>query len=152
MPQETFYGIPTFVRTCFATSLWLIERQENKMNKQILLIDSNYKTAMILQIVLNDFNVIYSQSKEMALTTLEEGAANIDLIIFDYDMPGIDGLKFVRSLRKEYPEKLLILVSSNIELIKNPALKMGVHGFIQGPIINEIGIKEEICRVLCVSK
>ncbi|RLB82315.1 MAG: response regulator [Deltaproteobacteria bacterium] len=76
----------------------------------------------------------------LALETAEDGLEAIkrqryDIIICDYRLPGMDGLKFLKLVTKSRPDTMKVLMTAyaNIEVAAE-AIKIGVHDFIQKPI------------------
>lgn len=61
-----------------------------------------------------------------------------DLVILDIMMPGTDGLTFLKSIRKQYPDVTVIMVSGHAT-VQNAviATKEGAYDFIEKPISKE---------------
>ena len=56
----------------------------------------------------------------------------VDCVVSDYDMPDKDGLEFLRSLRKEYPDLPFILYTGKgSEEIASDAISAGVDDYLQ---------------------
>ncbi len=65
---------------------------------------------------------------ERALQDLE--SANVDVVIINTDLPGMDGIEATRSLKKEHPElKIIVLNSYSDEYIED-ALEAGATGYL----------------------
>ena len=59
-------------------------------------------------------------------------AENLDCIVSDYDMPGTDGLEFLRELRTRYPDLPFILFTGKgSEEIAGEAISAGVTDYLQ---------------------
>ena len=67
---------------------------------------------------------------EAALDTLE--GAEVDCIVSDYDMPGRDGIEFLRAVREDYPELPFVLFTGKgSEEIASEAISAGVTDYLQ---------------------
>jgi response regulator RpfG family c-di-GMP phosphodiesterase len=117
------------------------------MNKQILLIDENYKTAMVMQIILSEYNVLYAQTKDIGMTTLQE-TTKVDLVIFDFDIPGMNSSKFIDSLRANYSNIKVLTISNDLNYAKKTLADKQVDGFLQGPIVDQKNIRKEVINIL----
>jgi len=81
--------------------------------KRILVIDDNATNRDIMenQLRLWDFVPLMADSGAQALDILSSGK-QVDLIISDMNMPGMDGVQLAKKIRKNYPAIPLILLSS----------------------------------------
>ena len=72
------------------------------------------------------------ESAEEALRILNK--VSFDFIISDLELPGINGLEFLKQVRASYPDSIALLVSANgsDETVKS-AYEVGVHDFLQKP-------------------
>lgn len=80
-----------------------------------------------------DIHIISAASGEQGLEILED--ACVDLVISDQNMPGMDGIDFVKQVRTSYPDVLTIILTAYAD-IKNALLAInqaGVHRFIIKP-------------------
>ncbi len=104
-------------------------------------------------------------SGQMALTLLseQEPITQFDLILVDWKMPGLDGLETVRQIRamSELPKTTILLLvdSSNREIVEKQALESGVDGFINKPVCSIsqleaiiVGRKELLVDHVCQQK
>ena len=64
-------------------------------------------TAIHLERERDDFEVVTATSATEGLERLAE--SDIDCIVSDYDMPGMDGLEFLEAVREECPDLPFIL-------------------------------------------
>lgn len=81
--------------------------------KKILVIDDNETNLIILRNQLQQWhlNVVLVQSGYEALDALEK-SNDFDLVITDMKMPGMDGVKLTKQIRKTLPAIPVILLSS----------------------------------------
>jgi len=79
------------------------------------------------------YNVLTSSSGEDALKILEDN--QVDLVLLDIWLPGIDGLETLGKLKALHPELPVIMISGhgNIELAVK-ATKIGAYDFLEKPL------------------
>lgn len=90
--------------------------------QDVLIVDDNDTSAWHIQQVLNYFNIKSTISPNAAdatqlIKSRKSDGKNFDLVITDYQMPGTDGLKFTREIRKKIytPEMPVVLMLSALE-------------------------------------
>lgn len=95
-----------------------LEPTTPRMTANLLLIDDNAVQAATRQTILKraGYFVIAALNPARALEQFQKGEfpAEIDLVITDHLMPGMNGADFVRTLRKTHP-RLPVLVISGLE-------------------------------------
>jgi CheY-like chemotaxis protein len=100
------------------------------MTATILLIDDNAVQAATRQAILRraGHSAIAVLNPQRALDQLQHGefATEINLLITDHIMPGMNGSEFVRRLRQTHP-KLPVLVISGLEEAENEYAGLNVH-------------------------
>jgi PAS domain S-box-containing protein len=85
---------------------------------------------MYLKRLGDDITVISEADAEAGLERLE--ADTVDCIVSDYNMPGLDGLDFLRAVREEYPNLPFILFTARgSEQIAAKAIDRGVTFYLQ---------------------
>jgi CheY-like chemotaxis protein len=101
------------------TIQWKTEIDEGHMPATLLLIDDNAVQAATRQAILKraGYFVIAVLSPERALEQFRanEYPADIDLIITDHLMPGMNGAEFVTKLREFDPEVPVLVISGMAE-------------------------------------
>jgi DNA-binding NtrC family response regulator len=72
------------------------------------------------------------ESAEEALRILDK--VSFDVIISDLELPGINGLEFLKQVRVYHPNSIALLISGNgsDETVKR-AYEIGIHDFLQKP-------------------
>lgn len=99
------------------------------------------------------FNVREFSSATSALQYLRETDSNIDIIITDLKMPGMDGLEFLAKIKKINPEILVLLMTAHGSIqTAVEAMKLGAYDYLAKPfsidelllIINRIKEFKEI--------
>ncbi|MDR6193330.1 response regulator [Siphonobacter sp. SORGH_AS_0500] len=78
----------------------------------------------------------FLSSAEEALTYIEKAEIHPDLIILDYDLPGINGLEFLDRLRHlkkwKHVPVIVLTIYDDAEII-NQAYQRGVNAFVVKP-------------------
>ncbi|MCK4837939.1 MAG: sigma-54-dependent Fis family transcriptional regulator [Desulfobulbaceae bacterium] len=104
------------------------------MTKKIMVIDDEKSILDSLEGLLSDegFKPICVASAEEGLKRIDEG--DIDLVLLDIWMPGMDGLEALAEIKKRDPVLPVIMISGhgNIETAVK-ATKMGAFDFIEKP-------------------
>ena len=106
------------------------------MKQQIILIVDDDKMILksILRILRNeDYQILTAQSGQEGLTILKDYEVN--LVISDQQMPGMNGLEFLKRTKKEYPQVLAIMLTGHaeVEIAMNAINEAGVYKFILKP-------------------
>lgn len=80
--------------------------------KHVLLVDDSKTALMLLQSVLTrlDFTHTSMMSAPQALDYLQKHSDNIDLVISDIEMPGMDGFSFTRAIKENSRLKQLKVI------------------------------------------
>ena len=89
----------------------------------------------------------------LALETAEEGIEELkkqhyDIIIFDYRLPGMDGLEFLRRIQALHPDTIKILITAygSRELVSE-GKRIGIQDFIEKPFTTKT-IEGSLSRLL----
>ena len=79
-----------------------------------------------------DANVmVYEAADCDAANAHLQGAGALDLMLLDLGLPGLDGLSYLATLRRRYPEMLVVILSAFDEASTvAKALKSGAAGFV----------------------
>lgn len=105
----------------------------------MLLVDDEPENLRSYREILEDlgYRVIAEPEAGSALSAIREGA-RVDLVITDYRMPGINGLEFITSLRRELPEVPVIMLTAfgSIETYVQ-SFSLGVFEYINKPVTKE---------------
>ncbi|WP_424001595.1 PAS domain S-box protein [Haloarcula salina] len=76
------------------------------------------------------FSVATATNAREGLSRLAEGG--VDCVVSDYDMPEMDGIEFLRTVRDEYPELPFILFTGRgSEAVASEAISAGVTDYLQ---------------------
>ena len=101
---------------------------------RILLVDDDelIRDSLSLAFKNRGCHLLAHESAEEALQTLR--TEHFDIIISDFKLPGIDGLKFFKSAAATSPDSINILITAYREKgIVAEAFRSGVHDFIEKP-------------------
>lgn len=121
-----------------------------KIDKTILVVDDETDLCVALQSLMQGLakGVLAASSAIEAMTILE--TQQIDLIISDINMPGIDGIEFLKNVLEVMQEKSpkLILMSGRVELDQGQSdfIKEHCSGFMTKPFSEET-IYELLLRI-----
>jgi two-component system, cell cycle sensor histidine kinase and response regulator CckA len=95
--------------------------------KTILLADDNREVRNLLDLVLRSqgYRVLAAENAEQALRIAEGYAGNIDLLLSDVMMPGLDGIELANRLQAARPCTAVLLVSAYAGGIVAPGRSWG---------------------------
>ena len=89
----------------------------------------------------------------LTFETAEEGMEAVkkqayDIVISDYKLPGMDGLEFLRRVKKKQPQTFEILITAyaNCEIAKE-AKEIGVKDIIPKPFTSE-DVETSLARII----
>jgi CheY-like chemotaxis protein len=105
-------------------------------NKPVILIvdDDSVSLSLLCKLVEKlEYQVLQAQDGLQAVELLKQSA--VDLVIADYDMPGMNGVELLKVVKEEFPRLPYILVTaySNLQVIKE-AWSFGAFDFFQKPV------------------
>lgn len=106
------------------------------MKKTLLIVDDEPAIRLILKQYLSaEFNIILKADGREALQWLEEGH-HADAVVADYHMPQLDGLAFVRELRRQsrFQQLLVFILSANeLSSTRIECLRLGADDYLVKP-------------------
>ena len=98
---------------------------DGRMKPTILVVDDDEDVRKLLQEALaNDYDIVLAGEGFEGLSEVMVGEKNIDLIITDLHMPGLDGIEFVKGLPEGIP---FIIISGFLNLLKFREAMKGLH-------------------------
>jgi len=132
----------------FIFEIPLEEREEKRTythftGKKVLLVDDSPTWHEVLSHTLSQFDmeVFHATSGEDALKKMQKCEQYIDLILIDWNMPGMDGVETTKKLNifcdtcgKQRPESVIMISSFRQERIVKEAEEAGIDIFLQKPI------------------
>jgi len=106
------------------------------MPKKILIVEDSQPQAKRYKMVLGsykDCNLVFAQNGLEALNQLAI-EKDIDLIISDINMPKVDGLSFLQSMRMEgYTTPVIVISTKDKDDYIRRAIELGAKGYIEKP-------------------
>lgn len=112
---------------------------ETKTQNKILVVDDDPDLRDLITKILisSNYNVEVSEDGLDALIKIAKN--NYDLVISDYDMPNLDGLKLIETInKKNLKTKVIMLTASTKEDAEEKALLYGAIDFIKKPFKKDI--------------
>ncbi len=104
--------------------------------KTILVVDDNPETLLCYEEMLGvwGYSVISCQSSQSALIHVHDGN-QVDLVIADYHMSGMNGLQLAAELKQVAPQVPVIMCSAHLRAdVYTKAISLGVIEYLQKPI------------------
>ncbi len=103
--------------------------------KRVLVVDDNLEIVAFLADALSDhYSCLKAYDGESALEILQK--ETVDLVIVDYMMPGMSGLDFVKTLRKEVKFSdlpVIMLTAKDDEQTELESIRAGIDAFFPKP-------------------
>lgn len=103
--------------------------------RTILIVDDEEKILKAIQRVLRNENyqIFAAQGGEEGLKLLE--MREFDLVVSDQNMPGMEGVTFLKKVKAEYPQTLTIMLTGakDIQVAMQAINDAGVYKFIMKP-------------------
>jgi len=104
------------------------------MSEKVLLVDDeqDFLEIMSERMLARDMEVTTANSADQALAILEK--ETFDAIVMDFQMPGMDGIETLKSIRAKKPELQVILLTGYATVEKTvEAMKLGAADFLEKP-------------------
>ncbi|MBD5099184.1 MAG: response regulator [Clostridiales bacterium] len=91
---------------------------------------------------------IHGEDALQAISAAREAGRPYDLILLDWKMPGLNGLETARLIRKNYPDKIPILLFTAYDWsdIEQEAMEVGIRHFLPKPFFMS-NFKEAVQRM-----
>ena len=123
-------------------------RQMEYQHKKILVVDDEEEVIKKVKHILrqkNLYNIAGARSGEDALNMLEY--MDIDVILLDVRMPGIDGIETLRRIRKVSNIPVIFMVTEKDKDTMKEASDMGYEDYLSKPLIPTV-LKEMLHSIL----
>ncbi len=104
--------------------------------KNVLLVDDSMSTRMMAAAMLGkicpDWNLIQAKDGSDALEKVQD--EDVDAMLIDVNMPGMDGFELAEKLRVKFPDGHICLLTANIQgKVRDRAAAAG-HQFLPKPV------------------
>jgi two-component system sensor histidine kinase ChiS len=113
------------------------EKKKNKqVNGKILVIDDEYSILQSIKLGLmsKKLRVSTASSGEEGLEYLERNIKDVDLVLLDIMMPGMDGTKVLKIIKDKYPHLRVIMQSGMADKGEiSKSTKLGAEAFFRKP-------------------
>ena len=123
--------------------------------QKILIVDDSEMNRDILAVMLgSDYEILEAENGLEAIEILQQGMTDIDLILLDIMMPGIDGFTVCKKLReKSSTIGIIMLTARTQEMDKVSGLMFGADDYITKPFSpSELTARvDAIYRRVCMS-
>ncbi len=114
-------------------------------NKETLLIvdDSRFQRVVLKEMLSDKFNLIEVSGGEECLEYMKKENSNIDMVLLDLIMPGIDGFEVLRRRQDMFEFKsvpVIVLTTSDSIEFQTEAFELGADEYINKPVDVRIAI------------
>ena len=108
--------------------------------KKILIVDDELAIRESLRMILQqDYEVLAVSSGAEALEKMRE--SEIDLVLLDVIMPGLDGIQLLEGMKSEYDIPVIMITAANTIKTAVQAMKLGAYDYLSKPFdVDEIKI------------
>ncbi len=110
----------------------------------VLLVDDEapFVDTMTKRLAKRKLTVFKSYSGEEALETLKENS-QIDLVILDVKMPGMDGIETLKEIRKEFPLVEVIMLTGHATVETSiEGMRLGAFDYLMKPCDMDVLIEK----------
>lgn len=117
------------------------------MSRRILVVEDNVDLARLVSLHLRDLGCQVESVDDGAKALARARAGDIDLIVLDLMLPGMDGLELCRQLRGERSyTPILMLTAKSSELDRVVGLEVGADDYLTKPF----SVRELLARVKAI--
>ena len=96
----------------------MISEFSNNEKRRILYVDDEEINLELFKLSFrNHFDIVTAKSAREGLQILRE--QQIPLVVTDYKMPEMDGIKFIEEIKKEDPDIVCLIVTGFIDVVIN---------------------------------
>jgi CheY-like chemotaxis protein len=105
--------------------------------KRILVVDDSPTIRKLIGYILKKKSYVVAEAEDGIDAMEKLGNLEADLVIVDLNMPNMDGIQFVKSLRSNYyhmDTPVIMLTTTKDEGLRNDAIQAGVNLFLNKPV------------------
>ncbi len=107
---------------------------------RLLLVDDDERLLAAMKRVLkkDGYRLMFARNGSEALEKLDK--KNVDLVISDYQMPGMNGVELLSKIRELYPDILTIMMTGveDVKIAMQAINEAGVYKFLLKPCGSEV--------------
>ncbi|MBN1169393.1 response regulator [Candidatus Micrarchaeota archaeon] len=129
----------TLERTNISGEIMSSVRQMN-----ILIVEDEHQLRELLAVILSDHKCKTAKNGQEGLEMFKAG--NFDVVITDLDMPIMDGMKLLATIKKERPSTRVIIMSGGIDETRLEAIKLLKPEEIYAKPLDLFDLREAIDR------
>lgn len=110
-------------------------RMETTLKTKILLVDDEEEFIATLgqRLETRNLKVMTATNGERAIEIVD--SQEVDVIILDLAMPGMDGLEVLRHIKADHPEAEIIMLTGHATIESSvEAMKLGAEDFLEKPV------------------
>jgi DNA-binding NtrC family response regulator len=105
------------------------------MSEKVLLVDDekDFLEIMAQRMEARGLEITTAESAKQALLVIEK--KHFDAIVMDFQMPGMDGMEALKTIKSKKPELQIILLTGYATVEKTvEAMKAGASDFLEKPV------------------
>ncbi|EAR11317.1 PAS domain-containing hybrid sensor histidine kinase/response regulator [Reinekea blandensis] len=136
---DSFIAKPHFLNQIWEPELWQSETESQEVTPdyshvRVLCVDDNQSNLIVLVGLLKRLG-IHAVAVDSGAKAVETALADdFDLILMDYEMPGMDGPSATRAILQKKDHLVIALSAHTEEFFKQQAQAAGMRGFLRKPI------------------
>ena len=116
---------------------------ENTREKLMIVDDSKFQRTVLSEMLGDFYDLIEVESGEECLKMFNDGFRDVDMVLLDVVMAGIDGLEVLRQRQhmkffKDIP--VIVLTTSNSYTFHTEAFELGADEYIEKPVDSKIAL------------
>lgn len=119
IPLEAYLGRPSVVHSSLGRTSSITESVSPSVSldikKSVLIVDDNIISTKMLDKMLNKLYIIYIAYNGFDCLDIIKNN-RVDIILMDFDMPGMSGIETTKKIREMTKEYYIICISANISL------------------------------------
>ena len=111
--------------------------------RRAMVVDDSRAIRLILTRTLSElgYDVCQAANGKEALTVLESQSGTVSLVLVDWNMPELNGLEFVKSVRSDgrYSDVKLMMVTTETQIEQMmSALEAGANEYVMKPFTRDV--------------
>ncbi len=112
-----------------------MREQTKKSKSRVLIVDDDPQISRTLEMTLTSWGYENYKAENLAEAEKVFKAEEPEIILLDIDLPDGSGLDFLKDIKKQSPETIVVMVTGNVDVQSTiAALRGGAYDFISKPI------------------